>query len=101
MPPGLSHAGIALALQAIVAVPLAFLLRLDVLAALLTHGLLAAVIGAVLAAGFYLGRERRQSEEWFLSNRIPPWRWRPRALRDFAWPLLAVALACVAVGVLR
>ena len=84
MPPGLAHALLALAIQAIVAAPLAFLLRVDAVAATLTGGLLGCAIGAAVAIGVYLGRERRQSEEWFRSNVIPFWRWRPRALRDAA-----------------
>ncbi len=52
--------------------------------------------GVTATAAFYISRERRQSEEWFASNRIPPWRWRPRALRDAAWPILA-ALAATAL----
>jgi hypothetical protein len=53
--------------------------------------------GVMAAAWFYIGRERRQSEEHFGSNRIPPWRWKPRAFRDMAWPILAVVVATVAV----
>lgn len=101
MPPGLSHALLALAIQAAVAVPVAFLLRVDAVAAALTGGVLAFALGATFAVGCYVGRERRQSEEWFGSNRIPPWRWRPRALRDAAWPALAATMACVVVGVVR
>lgn len=101
MPPGLAHALLALAIQAIVGVPLAFLFRVDAIAAALTGGMLAAVLGGVLAVGIYIGRERRQSEEWAGSNRIPPWRWKPRAARDAAWPGLAVGAMCVIVGVLR
>lgn len=101
MPPGLTHALIALAIQLAFGLPLAFLFRVDAVAALLHGGLLAAVFGGVLAAGFYAGRERRQSEEYWRSNRIPPWRWRPRAARDFAWPLLAVCLASVVVEMIR
>ena len=101
MPPGLAHALIALAIQLAFGLPLAFLLRVDVVAAVLHGGLLAAVLGGVLAVGFYLGRERRQSEEYWRSNRIPPWQWRPRAARDFAWPLLAVSLASIVVEVIR
>lgn len=101
MKPGLSHAGIALALQAVMGLPLAFALRVDQVAALLTGGVLAAVVGGAFAAGFYAGRERRQSEEWAGSNRIPPWVWKPRALRDFAWPALAVLVATAAVAITR
>lgn len=90
MPPGLAHALIALALQALVALPVWAVTR---------SGALAAAVGAVFALGFYTGRERRQSEEWWGSNRIPPWRWKPRAARDVAWPALAVVVACIVVGV--
>lgn len=48
-------------------------------------------LGMAVAIGFYLGRERRQAEEAFGSNRIPPWRFLPRSLRDLAWPALASA----------
>lgn len=92
MPPGLAHALLALGLQGAVALPL-----------LLTPigGVMAAAIGAVFASGFYLGRERRQSEEWAGSNRIPPWRWKPRAGRDLAWPVLALAAVVVALAMAR
>jgi hypothetical protein len=98
MPPGLAHALLALAIQAAVAVPIAFALRIDALAALLTGGVLALAIGAAFAGGAYFGRERRQSEEWYRSNRIPPWVWRPRAFRDMAWPALAVLAVVMLVG---
>lgn len=52
--------------------------------------------GASVAVAVFVSRERRQSEEWAGSNRIPPWVWKPRALRDVAWaalPVLAVAIA--------
>lgn len=91
MPPGLAHTLLALALQSLVALPLAFALG---------DGRLAVSVGAVFAIGFYLGRERRQSEEWWGSNRIPPWRWKPRALRDAGWPGLVVAVVAVAVAAL-
>lgn len=91
MTPGLSHALIALAIQAAVAALASLLLR---------NGVLGFGVGAAVALGFYLGRERRQSEEWFGSNRIAPWRWRPRALRDLAWPALAVSLAAGAAFLL-
>ncbi|MBR0677630.1 hypothetical protein GXW77_15745 [Roseomonas alkaliterrae] len=83
MPPGLSHA----LLGAAIAAPLAAGL-----------GPAAGIAGAV---GFYAGRERRQSEEHFGSNAIPPWRWKPRALRDIAWPALAAAAVSLAIGALR
>lgn len=87
-PPGLGHALLALALQAIIAAPLAFIMR---------DGPMAFAIGAYFAIGFYIGRERRQAEEEFGSNRIPPWVWLPRSLRDAGWPALAVVVACIAV----
>jgi hypothetical protein len=92
MPPGLAHALLALGLQALVAVPLL---------ATPIGAVPAAALGGALAAGFYLGRERRQSEEWAGSNRIPPWVWKPRALRDLAWPVLAVAAVVAAVALAR
>lgn len=101
MPPGLAHALIALALQGILALPLAFLLRIDAVAATMTNGVLAATVGAALAIGFYVGRERRQAEEYFGSNVIPPWHWRPRSLRDAAWPGLVVGVMTVIVLVTR
>jgi hypothetical protein len=98
MPPGLAHALLALVVQTAVAVPIAFALRIEAVAAWAAGGVLALVIGAAVAIGIYLGRERRQSEEWAGSNRIPPWVWRPRALRDLAWPALAVLAVVALVG---
>lgn len=86
IPPGLAHAAIGAAISAAVAVP-AQLFGVS------------AGIGAAVAIGFYAGRERRQAEEWWGSNRIPPWRWKPRALRDVAWPALSALVAAYAVGV--
>ena len=57
--------------------------------------------GAVAAAFFYIGRERRQSEEWFGSNRISPLIWRARAWRDMAWPLLAGLAVCAGLEAVR
>ena len=91
MPPGLAHALIALAIQGAIALPLAFVLR---------DGVMAFAIGGACAFAFYMGRERRQSEEWWGSNRIPPWLWRPRAFRDAGWPALAVTLVTCAVALL-
>ena len=85
MPPGLAHAAIAAVLTVLVGVP-AQLLGV-------TAGL-----GAAVAIGFYIGRERRQSEEWWGSNRIPPWLWKPRALRDAGWPSLAALAVAFGVG---
>lgn len=92
MPPGLAHAAIAAALTMLVAGLASIVQALG-----LPVG--PAVVGAAFAIGFYVGRERRQSEEWAGSNRIPPWRWKPRALRDAGWP--ALAAAAVAAGVFR
>lgn len=89
--PGLAHAAIAAALTVLVGVPASLLLRIDAVAAALTGGVLGMTIGVVFATGVYVGRERRQSEEWWGSNRIPPWLWRPRAWRDMGWPALAAA----------
>lgn len=86
MPPGLAHAAIAAVLTLLVGVP-AQLLGV-------TAGL-----GAAFAIGFYAGRERRQSEEWAGSNRIPPWVWKPRALRDAGWPAVAALATAYGVGV--
>lgn len=79
MRPGLSHALIAAGLTLALGLP-AWALGVSPL------------IGAGFAVGFYVGRERRQSEEWAGSNRIPPWRWKPRALRDVLWPALAAGV---------
>lgn len=85
MPPGLAHAAIAVVLTLLVGVP-AHLLGV-------TAGL-----GAAAAIAFYVGRERRQSEEWAGSNRIPPWIWKPRALRDAGWPALAALATAYGIG---
>lgn len=61
---------------------------------------LPALIGAAFAIGFYAGRERRQSEEYFSSNRIAPWRWKPRAWRDMAWPALSSTLIALLIEVI-
>lgn len=86
MKPGLAHAIIGAAIALMVAIP-AQLLGV-------TAGL-----GAAVAIGFYVGRERRQSEEWFGSNRVSPLLWRPRAWRDMAWPALAALVVSYGVGV--
>jgi hypothetical protein len=88
MPPGLSHALIAAAMQGAVAWPLLSVIH-DAVAVF--------SVAALFPIGFYAGRERRQSEEWFGSNRIPPWRWRPRALRDLGWPVMACCAMVVAI----
>jgi hypothetical protein len=87
IPPGVGHALIGAALTAAIGIPCAL------------FGL-PALIGAGFAIGFYVGRERRQSEEHFGSNRIWPWQWKPRAGRDIAWPALAAALAALLIEVL-
>ena len=86
IPPGLSHALLGAALTALIGLPCAL-------------AGLPAVIGAAFAIGFYVGRERRQSEEHFNSNRIYPWQWKPRAARDIAWPALAAALVALLIEV--
>lgn len=87
IPPGVGHALIGAALTAAIGIPCALI------------GL-PALIGAGFAIGFYVGRERRQSEEHFESNRIWPWQWKPRAGRDIAWPALAAALVALLIEVL-
>ena len=87
IPPGVGHALIGAALTAAIGIPCALI------------GL-PALIGAGFAIGFYVGRERRQSEEHFESNRIWPWQWKPRAGRDIAWPALAASLVALLIEVL-
>lgn len=85
MPPGLAHALIAALLTALVGVP--------------AHLLGGSVwLGAAVAIGFYIGRERRQSEEWAGSNRIPPWVWKPRAFRDAGWPAVSALAVAYAIS---
>ncbi len=84
IPPGVGHALIGAALTAAIGIPCALI------------GL-PALIGAGFAIGFYVGRERRQSEEHFGSNRILPWQWKPRAGRDMGWPALAAAIVALAI----
>jgi hypothetical protein len=86
MPPGLAHALIGAAICASVGLPLA-----------LASVPGAPFIGLAAAAGFYVGRERRQSEERAGSNRLAPWVWAPRALRDTWWPALAAAVVAAAL----
>lgn len=88
MKPGVSHALIGLAIWAVVTAPAAWVL--------LWAGITPAVapwFGVVATAAAYISRERRQSEEWFGSNRIALWKWRPRAFRDMAWPIFASLVA--------
>lgn len=74
----------------------------------LTHSALAAIptllgciagnawIGAAFAIGFYVGRERKQSEYYYRDTMLEPWVWQPRAWRDMGWPTLtALAIATV------
>lgn len=87
MTPGLSHVLIALGIMAVHAIFAGLLVG---------DGVVGVWIGAAAGVWFYIGRERRQSEEHFGSNRIPPWRWKPRALRDAGWPALACFVAALA-----
>lgn len=82
--PGAAHALLGAALTALIGLPCAL-------------AGLPALIGAAFAIGFYVGRERRQSEEYFGSNRIAPWRWNPRAWRDMAWPAMSSALVALVI----
>ena len=84
--PGFGHVALGAALTALIGLPCALV------------GL-PALIGAAFAIGFYVGRERRQSEEHLGSNRIMLWQWKPRAGRDIAWPALAAALVALLIEV--
>jgi hypothetical protein len=84
-PPGLGHVLIGAALTAIIGIPCALLGA-------------SPAIGAVFAIGFYVGRERRQSEEHFGSNRILPWKWKPRAWRDMGWPAISASLTALTIA---
>jgi hypothetical protein len=84
-PPGIGHALIGIGTMLVVGAVLA----------LIPVGPWGA--GAVAAFIFYLSRERRQSEEHFGSNQIPPWRWKPRAGRDMGWPALAAAIVATLI----
>lgn len=102
MTPGLSHVLIALALQAALAVPVTLAILHAGPPALAAFAWpLGVAAGACFAMGFHAGRERRQSEEFWGSNRIPPWIWKPRALRDLGWPALAVLGISLATGALH
>lgn len=48
--------------------------------------------GWLISLCWYVSRERRQSEEHYGSNRIPPWWWKPRTGRDLLWPALGAAV---------
>lgn len=100
MTPGLAHALLALGLQAVHGAPFALLFHH------VSFGpfTLAGMMGGAVAYGFYLGRERRQAEEFWGSNRLDPWIFRPRSLRDLGWPLGAVAASTALIaslGLLR
>lgn len=84
--PGFGHVALGAGLTALIGLPCAL-------------AGLPAVIGAAFAIGFYVGRERRQSEEHLGSNRIWPWQWKPRAGRDIFWPALASALVALLIEV--
>lgn len=43
-------------------------------------------VGALFAIGFYVGRERKQAETYYGSNKIMPWVWLHRSGRDILWP---------------
>lgn len=50
--------------------------------------------GAAFAIGYYAGRERKQTEDYYRDIMIPPWKWMPRSWRDMGWPALtALAIA--------
>jgi len=83
--PGLAHAALGIVIMLVVGAILA----------LIPVGPWGA--GAVAASIFYLSRERRQSEEHFRSNQIPPWQWKPRAWRDMGWPALAAAIVATLI----
>ncbi|MFN7594397.1 MAG: hypothetical protein ACK5PU_02160 [bacterium] len=85
LPPGIGHALIGASLTALIGIPCALFGA-------------SPAFGAAFAIGFYVGRERRQSEEHFNSNRIPPWVWKPRAFRDMAWPALSASLTALAIA---
>ncbi len=86
LPPAVGHVALALAIQAAGAGLFALLHRwMPLLPFLLAAGGCSAVV-------FYASRERRQAEEKEGSNRIAPWRFLPRSLRDIGWPALAVAI---------
>lgn len=89
MTPGLAHALLGLALWTAVAVPLG-----------LWRVANAPWFGFAVVVAAYASRERRQSEEWFENNRIAIWKWRPRAWRDMAWPILTAGIATAHVVLL-
>ncbi|MCA3377345.1 MAG: hypothetical protein INF64_09485 [Roseomonas sp.] len=84
LPPGLGHAAIGTAFTAIIGIPCAL-------------AGLPAIIGAAFAIGFYVGRERRQTEEWKGSNRVSPLIWKPRAWRDMGWPALSATATAIVI----
>lgn len=86
----LGHAGLALAIQAVVAAGAILLWR-----AAESPLLLAGYAGAMAGVWFYVGRERKQAESAAGSRAIAPWDWRHnrRAARDIGWPAIATAAA--------
>lgn len=86
----LGHAGLALAIQALVAAGAILLWRASGSAILV-----AAYAGGMAGVWFYIGRERRQAEANAGSRAIAPWDWQHnrRALRDIGWPLIATTAA--------
>lgn len=84
LPPGLGHAALGAAFTAIIGIPCALFGQ-------------PAIIGAAFAIGFYVGRERRQTEEWMGSNRVSPLIWKPRAWRDMGWPALSAAVTAIII----
>lgn len=83
------HVYVALAMQSLIALPLAFL-----------GYPIAYVYMAVFVFGFYVGRERRQAESGAGSRLIAPWNFsgNPDGPRQFLVPGLAAGL--VAAGVM-
>lgn len=86
MKPGVAHVLLGLAIWAVVTGPLSIVGVPN-----------APWFGFTATSAAYASRERRQSEEWFGSNRIALWKWRPRAWRDMAWPILAAGIATALV----
>lgn len=91
MKPWLSHLLLGLLLTFLVGAPTQFAI------ALLFHINVGWWAGFYFTLGAYLSRERRQSEEWYGSNRISPFLWRPRALRGAGYPALASLALCILV----
>lgn len=88
----LSHAGLALACQIVIAL-IAWIFGASLFEA--------SVMGGLLAVGFYWGREVDQAER---KAGTPPWwsgfdvrKWSQDAILDLAAPAVACAAVCVAV----